>query len=80
MEVVVPGTLSGCPVLSVPAGFGGGRGLPIGLQLIGRPRADVSLLQAARLYEQIAPWLALVPKVATGPFDPATIRPSHPEP
>ena len=38
MEVVTPWTLSGCPVISVPAGFGQA-GLPAGLQLIGRPRA-----------------------------------------
>jgi amidase len=77
MEVVIPGTLSGCPVLSIPAGFSA-RGLPMGLQLIGRPQADVSLLQMARLYEQICPWIALVPPLATGPLRPATIRPAHP--
>ena len=36
MEVAVPGTLSGCPVVSLPAGFGPG-GLPMGVQVIGRP-------------------------------------------
>jgi amidase len=60
MEVVVPGTLSGCPVVSIPAGFGE-RGLPMGIQLIGRPRHDLSLLQLARLHEQIAPWADQVP-------------------
>jgi amidase len=61
MEVVVPGTLSGCPVISIPAGFGGEHGLPMGLQVIGRPRDDLSLLHLARRWEQIAPWMALVP-------------------
>ena len=56
MEVVVPGTLSGCPVISVPAGFGGEHDLPIGLQVVGRPRDDLSLLQLARWWEQRAPW------------------------
>ena len=61
MEVAVPGTLSGCPVISLPAGFGGEHHLPMGLQMIGRPRDDLSLLQLARGWEQCAPWVALRP-------------------
>jgi amidase len=53
MEVVVAGTLSGCPVLNVPVGFDP-RGLPMGLQLIGRPRADADLLAIAARYERDA--------------------------
>ncbi len=51
MEVVVPGTLSGCPVVCLPAGPGGARGLPGGLQLIGRPGDDHALLRIARAFE-----------------------------
>jgi amidase len=65
MEVVVPGTLSGCPVLSLPAGFGA-EGLPIGVQIIGRPREDLSVLQLAHLHEQLAPFLTLIPPAALG--------------
>jgi amidase len=61
MEVAVAGTLSGCPVISVPAGFGGPQHLPIGMQMIGRPRDDLSLLHLARWWEQAAPWVALAP-------------------
>jgi amidase len=61
MEVAVPGTLSSCPVVSLPAGFGGAHDLPMGLQMIGRPRDDLSLLQLARCWEQCAPWVALSP-------------------
>jgi amidase len=60
MEVVTPGTLSGCPVISLPAGFSD-RGLPMGVQIIGRPRDDLSVLQLTRLYEQLTPWLQQVP-------------------
>jgi amidase len=67
MEVSVPGTLSGCPVVSIPAGFGGAHDLPMGLQMIGRPRDDRSLLQLARWWEQRAPWVQLAP-----PEPPAT--------
>ena len=55
MEVVVPGTLSGCPVANVPAGFGE-RGVPMGLQIIGPRYADFSTLQMAFAYEQATGW------------------------
>ena len=60
MEVVVPGTMSGCPVISVPVGFSPA-GLPMGMQLIGRPRGDLELLRLARAYEDACPWLAIQP-------------------
>ncbi|MGO4329806.1 amidase [Cupriavidus sp. 2TAF22] len=56
MEVVCPWTLSGCPVVSLPVGFGA-EGLPMGMQLIGRPRGDLSVLRAARAYEQERDWV-----------------------
>ena len=60
MEVAAIGTMTGCPIISLPAGFGE-KGLPMGLQVIGRPRDDLSLLQLARVYEQVAPWVGLAP-------------------
>ncbi|NKB36642.1 MAG: amidase [Gammaproteobacteria bacterium] len=55
MEVVIPGTLSGCPVANVPAGFGT-NGLPMGLQIIGKRYADFATLQMAYAYEQATRW------------------------
>ena len=52
MEVVIGPTMAGLPTLSVPAGFSAG-GLPIGLQLIGPPRADFSVLQLGHAYEAL---------------------------
>ena len=43
-------TTTGLPSISVPVGLGP-RGLPVGLQLIGRPRGEAKLLSAARLVE-----------------------------
>ncbi|MFM7784312.1 MAG: amidase family protein, partial [Gammaproteobacteria bacterium] len=60
MEVVIGGTLSGCPVVSVPAGFGE-QGLPMGLQLIGPMRSDMRLLQIAAAWEKAADWSRRVP-------------------
>ena len=55
MEVVIPGTLSGCPVAAVPAGFGA-NGLPAGLQIIGKRYGDFATLQMAYAYEQASRW------------------------
>ena len=55
MEVVAPFTMAGLPVASVPVGFDG-RGLPMGMQIAGPARADLSVLAMARAFESIAPW------------------------
>ncbi len=43
---------TGCPAISVPAGFSAG-GLPVGLQLVAAAGKDVALLEAARAYEAV---------------------------
>ena len=53
MEVVILPTLAGLPSISVPVGFNAA-GLPMGMQLIGKPRGDWALLQLAHTYEQVA--------------------------
>ncbi len=47
--------LAGLPGLSVPCGFDH-QGLPIGIQLIGRPFAEADLLRAGYAYEQDHDW------------------------
>jgi amidase len=42
---------TGCPALSVPGGFTPD-GLPVGLQVIGAPRADLRLLEVGHAFEQ----------------------------
>lgn len=49
--MTVPASLAGLPAISVPAGKGAD-GLPIGIQLIGRRRADAELLALARQMEE----------------------------
>lgn len=46
----VPINLAGVPAISLPCGFTGG--LPIGLQIIGRPLGEETLLRAAYAFEQ----------------------------
>ncbi len=53
MEVVILPTLAGLPCISLPVGFNAA-GLPMGMQLIGKPRGDLALLQLAHAYEQAA--------------------------
>jgi amidase len=45
---------TGLPAMSVPAGFSAG-GLPVGLQLVGRDRGDMQLLDVAHAFEQANP-------------------------
>ena len=42
--------IAGLPGLSLPCGFTGG--LPVGMQLIGKPFAEGTLLNAAHAYQQ----------------------------
>jgi amidase len=51
MEVTSYATFAGLPAISVPIGFDV-RGLPMGMQLIGRPRGDVDVLRLADAYER----------------------------
>jgi aspartyl-tRNA(Asn)/glutamyl-tRNA(Gln) amidotransferase subunit A len=48
--LTVPANLTGCPAISVPCGFQ--NGLPIGLQIMGKPFDEETVLRAAHAYEQ----------------------------
>ncbi len=47
----VPVNIAGLPAVSVPCGFDG-KGLPIGMQLIGNAFDDAVIMNAAYQYEQ----------------------------
>jgi aspartyl-tRNA(Asn)/glutamyl-tRNA(Gln) amidotransferase subunit A len=51
----IPVNLAGTCALSVPAGFSAS-GLPIGLQLIGKPFDEATILRAAHAFEQATEW------------------------
>jgi amidase len=53
-------TLMGVPSIAVPCGFDR-YGRPVGLQIVGPPRGEAALLQAAALFEEAAGIARLVP-------------------
>ena len=62
-------TTTGLPAISVPVGPGP-NGLPIGIQLIGRPRGEAELLAAAQVFETVAggPTTPIDPGAAASPL------------
>ena len=50
-----PFNITGQPAASVPCGFDH-NGLPVGLQIVGRWRDDVTVLRASAAFEGLAPW------------------------
>lgn len=46
--------IGACPAISVPAGRTGA-GLPVGLQIVGRPHDEATVLRAARAVEELRP-------------------------
>ena len=60
MEVCSLVSMTGCPSLNVPAGFDA-RGLPMGIQIVGRNQDELGCLQLAYAYEQATGWVTKHP-------------------
>ena len=58
----ISANLAGVPAIALPCGFSQA-GLPIGLQMIGRPFEEETLLRAAHAYEQSTQWRAKKPVI-----------------
>jgi Asp-tRNA(Asn)/Glu-tRNA(Gln) amidotransferase A subunit family amidase len=58
MKAVLLVSMTGCPALAVPAGFGDST-LPIGIQIIGPSHRDLECLQLAYAYTAAANWTNL---------------------
>jgi aspartyl-tRNA(Asn)/glutamyl-tRNA(Gln) amidotransferase subunit A len=59
----IPAPLAGLPGLSIPCGFDG-KGLPVGLQIMGDYFAEARMLGAAHQYQRATDWHRRVPKEA----------------
>ena len=57
----LPINIAGVPAISIPAGFAGG--LPVGMQIIGKPLAEETLLKIAYVYEQATEWYKKKPEI-----------------
>jgi aspartyl-tRNA(Asn)/glutamyl-tRNA(Gln) amidotransferase subunit A len=55
LALCAPVSVAGLPALSLPCGFDRS-GLPIGLQLIGRPFGEATLLRIGQAYERATSW------------------------
>lgn len=55
VRTTAPFNLTGLPALSIPCGFDGG-GLPIGLQIAGRPFDEATVLAIGHTYETATAW------------------------
>jgi len=62
MEVVIPASLAGNPVVNVPAGFDA-QGRPMGIQVMGRFGEDKKVLEFALAYEQVTDFLQQRPNL-----------------
>jgi len=59
----IPAPLAGLPGLSIPCGFDG-KGLPVGLQIMGNYFSEAQMLGAAHRYQQATDWHLRVPREA----------------
>jgi amidase len=66
-------TVTGCPALSLPAGFDAD-GLPAGVQLVARHGADVHLLRIAKALEEATGYASRQPPLLRAASEPATPR------
>ena len=60
-----PFNVLGLPSISVPCGFTSS-GLPIGLQIVGAPFAESTVLALAHAYEQATEWHGKHPTLSAG--------------
>jgi len=57
----LPINIAGLPAISIPAGFTGG--LPIGMQIIGKPFSEETILKIAYAFEQATDWHKQKPNI-----------------
>ena len=64
LDLTLPFNLTGQPALSIPCGFTP-EGLPVGLQLVGRPWDEATLFRAAAAYESLTDWHTRKPAIVS---------------
>ncbi len=59
----MPFNLTGLPALSVCTGYGAG-GLPVSMQIVGKPFQEATVFRAGHAYETAMPWRATRPALS----------------
>jgi len=67
--------VTGQPALALPNGFGR-NGLPLGMQILGRPFGETTILRIGHAYEQATEWHRRRPALVPGAEAPAVTPPS----
>jgi aspartyl-tRNA(Asn)/glutamyl-tRNA(Gln) amidotransferase subunit A len=66
LRLTMPFNLAGLPAISLPCGFSAG-GLPLGLQIVGKPFEESMILRIAHAYQQLKDWhrreISIQPKI-----------------
>jgi len=65
-----------CPSIALPCGFSA-KGFPLGMQLMGRPFSEATVLRVAYAYEQAALWHTRRPPLVAGTPQPVLTPPRH---
>ncbi len=66
--------VTGQPVLQLPNGFGR-NGLPLGMQILGRPFGESTILRVGHAYERATEWHTRRPRLARGAAAPDVVPP-----
>src|SRR5438552_280565 len=66
--------VTGQPVLALPNGVGG-RGLPLGMQILGRPFGEETILRVGHAYERATEWHTRHPQLVRGATAPEVVPP-----
>jgi len=61
-QACTPFNLTGSPALSVPVGFSES-GLPLAMQIVGKPYSEAMIYRVAHAYEQATDWVRMHPRV-----------------
>lgn len=62
MPFTYPFNFTGQPAASIPAGFSK-EGLPIGMQIVGKPYDDVGVLKISKAFQDVSPWQDRYPEL-----------------